>query len=141
MKTVLLVDDDAALRRLVHITLGGGAHYQVVHAQDGPTGVRLARDQRVDLAVVDLSMPGVDGFTVCQLLKALPSEARPCVLMLTAHGSTTNRTKARMVGADEFMAKPFSPSSLLDAIERLLRGPRPAATDRPAGRIPVGGRR
>jgi|SRR5579884_787905 DNA-binding response OmpR family regulator len=120
VKTVLLVDDDPALRRLVHITLGGGSRYRIVHAEDGASALKLACAQRVDLALLDVSMPGVDGFTLCRALKSLPVEARPVVAMLTAHTSQADRAKGKAAGADEYLGKPFSPSELLDTVDRLL---------------------
>ncbi len=120
VKTVLLVDDDPALRRLVHITLGGGSRYRIVHAEDGASALKAVCAQRVDLVLLDVSMPGVDGFTVCRALKSLRVEARPVVVMLTAHTSQTDRAKGKAAGADEYLGKPFSPSELLDTVDRLL---------------------
>ena len=119
MKTVMLVEDESAMRRLVEMTLGS-ARYHVLQAKDGETALRLAAKVRVDLALVDVSMPGLDGFMVCQRLKALPADVRPSVVMLTARASPSERARGRLAGADDYVAKPFSPLELLDCVERLL---------------------
>jgi DNA-binding response OmpR family regulator len=127
MKTVMLVEDERAMRRLVEITLGSG-RYHVLAVGDGESALRLAATTHVDLALVDVAMPGMDGFTVCQRLKALSAEARPHVVMLTAHASPSDRERGRFAGADDYVAKPFSPVSLLDCVRRLLA---PATVNRP----------
>lgn len=119
MKTVMLVEDESAMRRLVEMTLGPG-RYHVLQAKDGETALTLAARVHVDLALVDVAMPGLDGFTVCQRLKALPAEVRPQVVMLTARATPSDRERGRFAGADDFVAKPFSPVALLDCVQRLL---------------------
>jgi DNA-binding response OmpR family regulator len=127
MKTVMLIEDERAMRRLVEITLGSG-RYHVLAAEDGESALRLAVSAHVDLALVDVAMPGIDGFAVCQRLKALPAQSRPRVVMLTAHASPSDRERGRFAGADDYVAKPFSPVALLDCVQRLLA---PATVNRP----------
>jgi DNA-binding response OmpR family regulator len=119
VKTVMLVEDESMMRRLVEITLGSG-RYHVLHAKDGETGLRLAGRVRVDLALVDVTMPGLDGFTVCQRLKALPADVRPSVVMLSSRAGPSDRARGRFAGADDYVAKPFSPLALLDCVQGLL---------------------
>lgn len=119
MKTVMLVEDDGAMRRLVAMTLGSG-RYHILQAKDGETALRLASKVRVDLALVDVSMPGLDGFMVCQQLKALPADVRPSVVMLTGRADQSDRARGRFAGADDYIAKPFSPLELLDCVKQLL---------------------
>lgn len=118
-KTVMLVEDESAMRRLVDMTLGSG-RYHVLQAADGESALRLVTKVRVDLALVDVAMPGVDGFAVCERLKALPAEVRPRVVMLTARATPHDRERGRIAGADDYVAKPFSPVALLDCVQRLL---------------------
>ena len=127
MKTVMVVDDDPAMRHLVHITVSGSSGYHVREAEDGVSAIRLAQREPIDLALLDVAMPGLDGVAVCQVLKALPAEHRPIVIMLTAHASNADQASARAAGADGFVAKPFSPAHLLDTLDRALSTTRHAA--------------
>jgi CheY-like chemotaxis protein len=128
MKTVLLVDDEPAVRRLLEVTLGNGTRNRFVHAENGAEAIQKARTEPVDLAVLDVGMPGADGFAVCEALKSLPRERRPRVVMLTAHNSQADQARGRAAGADSYFAKPFSPLSLLDCVERMLGAEHAAST-------------
>ena len=118
-RRVLLADDDAALRRLIGTTLGT-EHFQLLQASDGKEALRVAREQHPDLVLLDVNMPGLDGFTVCERLKESPETAGIRVLMLTARMADADRARAREVGADEYVIKPFSPVHLLDKVYALL---------------------
>lgn len=128
MKTILLVDDHEATRRLVQLTLGGAARYRVLQAADGPTAVRIASEQQVDLVLLDVAKGGMDGFAVSRTLAELPAHRRPRVVMLTASAGPADRERARSAGAIGFVAKPFSPIALLDGVRRILSPERAAAT-------------
>jgi DNA-binding response OmpR family regulator len=120
MKTVLLVDDEAALRRLVEKTLGGGARYRVLHAADGEQAIELTKKTDVSVVLLDVHMPGLDGFQTCQAIAQLPSAHRPKIVMLTARASLADRARGLSAGADEYLSKPFSPMSLLACLDRML---------------------
>ncbi len=121
MHTVMLVDDNPAVRRLVHVTLGAGTRFRILHAENGAEALKIAQTQPVDVVLLDVAMPGADGYTVCRALKALPPLTRPIVFMLTARASQSDRARAREVGADDFLTKPFSPVALLDRVETALK--------------------
>lgn len=117
MPTVLVIDDDeklgAALRRALAID-----GYAVTLAVDGVEGVRLAREQAPDIVVLDVLMPGLDGFDVCRRLR---QEANLPILMLTARDEVADRVHGLDAGADDYMVKPFAVDELLARVRALLR--------------------
>jgi DNA-binding response OmpR family regulator len=118
-KRVLLADDDPALRRLIGTTLGTD-DFELLQAVDGEEALRIAREQRPRLVLLDVNMPKVDGFEVCRQLKAEPDTAAIKVVMLTARGTDVDRARGREAGADDYFIKPFSPVQLLNKVYALL---------------------
>jgi DNA-binding response OmpR family regulator len=116
-----VVDDDAKIRRLVRTYLERDGH-RVVEASDGPAAVEALHRDQPALVVLDLMLPGIDGLSIIRDLRAstrAPSE-RPPVLVLSARGLTSDRVEGLSVGADDYLAKPFSPAELAVRVERLL---------------------
>jgi DNA-binding response OmpR family regulator len=124
MTTVLIVDDEPNLVDLVESYLEREG-YAVATAADGPSAVDTARTIRPDVIVLDLMLPGFDGFEVCRRVRQF-SDAY--VLMLTARGEEIDRIVGLEVGADDYLTKPFSPRELVARVKAMLRRPR-AATD------------
>src|SRR6185437_602981 len=118
-KCVLLADDDAALRRLIRATFSD-ADFELLQAVDGSEALTLAQQQHPSVVLLDVNMPGLDGFEVCRRLKGDPSTADIKIVMLTARGGDVDRLTARDAGADEYFVKPFSPIQLLDKVYALL---------------------
>jgi type IV pilus assembly protein PilB len=119
---ILVVDDDDAIRRLVTRTLQGlSVKPEVMSAADGKEGLQAAKKSKPDLVVLDIMMPGLSGFDVCQKLRSNIQTAFIPILMLTGNTDEESRTKGFMVGTDDYMAKPFSVRELHDRITRLLR--------------------
>jgi two-component system phosphate regulon response regulator PhoB len=118
-RRVLLADDDPALRRLIGTTLGN-KDFDVLHAADGEEALRMAQQQHPELVLLDVNMPKLDGFAVCQYLKSDPETAGIKVVMITARATDTDRARGRAVGADDYFIKPFSPIQLLNKIYALL---------------------
>lgn len=118
--TVLLVEDESDVVDLVryHLTRAG---FGVSSAATGPEGIRMARELRPDVVVLDLMLPGLDGYEVCRQLKTFPETAKIGVLMLTAKGETKDRVRGLELGADDYVAKPFSPRELVLRVESLHR--------------------
>jgi DNA-binding response OmpR family regulator len=120
MKRVLIVEDQADIRKLIRMTLEF-EDYEIHEASNGATGLRLARDIRPDLMLLDVMMPGeLDGLQVCHQIKNDPATAGIRAVLLTARGQARDREVGREVGADEYLVKPFSPLQLIETIERLL---------------------
>jgi DNA-binding response OmpR family regulator len=114
---VLIADDDADLRELIAFTLTQ-AGYLVVKAADGPTALRRFEAEAADLVVLDINMPGMSGFQVCEGIRA---RSRVPVMMLTVRGEEEDLVRALGLGADDYLTKPFSPRTLLARIKALLR--------------------
>ena len=118
-RTVLLADDDPALRRLVSATLGS-EHFNLLSAGDGEETLSIARRVHPALILLDINMPRRNGLEVCRILKADPSTSAIKIVMLTASGSEVDRTRAFEAAADDYFVKPFSPIALLDKVYALL---------------------
>lgn len=119
MKRVLIVEDQADIRKLIRMTLEFEA-YEIHEAADGAQGLRLARALKPDVVLLDVMMPGeLDGLQVCQAIKADAATRDMKVVLLTARGQARDREAGQLAGADEYLVKPFSPLQLIDTIERL----------------------
>jgi two-component system response regulator MprA len=115
---VLVVDDDRAIRESLERVLAMQGH-RVFTATNGAEALESHRRDPVDLLVLDLMMPGVDGLTVCRVLRA--EGDRTPILMLTARTETSDRVAGLDAGADDYLAKPFDPEELLARVRALLR--------------------
>ncbi|NUB28037.1 response regulator [Azospirillum brasilense] len=117
---LLVVDDDREIRTLLSqfLTRHG---FRVTGAKDGVEMMRTLDSARVDLIVLDLMMPGEDGLSLCRRLRATPDTAQTPVIMLTAMGEETDRIVGLEMGADDYLAKPFSPRELLARVKAVLR--------------------
>ena len=117
-KKVLIVDDEPFVRQVVRRTLG--KQYTILEAGNGEEAVSVARSQSPDLILMDLMMPKMDGYTSCHRIKKDPNTRRIPVIMLSALDYELNVKLSRDLGADGYMAKPFSPRNLLDTINLFL---------------------
>ncbi len=117
MLTILAVDDDPNIVELVRITLSA-AGYSVVKARNGKEALEKIGEQVPDLAVVDVMMPEMDGYT---LTKKLRSDWDIPVLLLTAKGELEDKEKGFLAGSDDYLVKPFEPKELLFRIRAILR--------------------
>lgn len=127
MKTILLIEDDSEMLLGIKDNLEMMG-YGVVAARDGETGISKAFQARPDAVILDLMLPGVDGFDVCRTLRS--RGLRMPILMLTARGDETDKVLGLELGADDYVTKPFSIHELLARIKAMLRranGGAPAA--------------
>ncbi|WP_279164592.1 response regulator transcription factor [Thermus scotoductus] len=113
---ILVVDDEESILVPLDFLLRKAGH-EVVLARTGEEAWESLSQGAFDLLVLDLMLPGMDGFAVLERAKALPQ--RPKVLVLTARGQEADRAKALALGAEAFMAKPFATQDLLAQVERL----------------------
>ena len=116
-KRILVVDDDAKTVELVKLYLNRDG-YKVLVAYNGTEALRLAREVRPDLVVLDLMLPGMDGLEVCSALRA---ESDVPIIMLTAKTSEQDRLSGLDLGADDYVTKPFSPKELAARVRAVLR--------------------
>ena len=114
---VLVADDDADLRDLIAFSLAQ-AGYLVIKASDGAAALRRFEEELPDIALLDINMPGLSGFQVCEAIRA---RSRVPVMMLTVRGEEEDLVRALGLGADDYLTKPFSPRTLLARIKALLR--------------------
>ena len=117
---VLIVDDEKDIVELVRYHLEK-AGVQCLQAADGTTALRLVREQRPDLLILDLMLPGLDGLEICQQLRRDPATARLAIIMLTAKAEEVDRVVGLEVGADDYVVKPFSPRELVARVKAILR--------------------
>ena len=111
---ILVVDDEIDTLHLIEVKLSR-AGYSIMTARDGNEGIKLAEQERPSLVILDLMMPDIDGYTVCQHLKR-ELETPPVVLILSAKEKTEDIAAAFAAGADDYMIKPFSPSELVERV-------------------------
>jgi len=117
VKKILVVDDEPTLVATLKYNLERDG-FQVVTAEDGESALNLARSHRPDLVLLDLMLPGLDGFQVCRILRR---EMQVPILMLTAKGDEIDKVVGLELGADDYVTKPFSMRELLARVRALLR--------------------
>jgi DNA-binding response OmpR family regulator len=132
-ETVLVVEDDPGLRTSLRATLRS-AGYAVELAKTGPEGLTLAFDLRPDLVLLDVMLPGMNGFEVCQRIREKDAELP--VLMVTAKGEEEDRVRGLGLGADDYVVKPFGVAELLARVDAALRRRRLRETQ--ASKVAIG---
>jgi DNA-binding response OmpR family regulator len=116
---ILVADDEPDILRLVAIKLGRAGH-EVLTARAGDEALATALAERPVLVLLDVTMPGMDGFAVCRALKLRLGAAAPRVVMLSARGQASDVHSGLESGADGYIVKPFAPNALLAEVERYL---------------------
>jgi DNA-binding response OmpR family regulator len=120
---VLLIDDDTRMYELLAQYLGQNG-ITVAHAPDGGRGLAALEANAYDAVLLDVMMPGMDGLEVCKRIRA---KRQIPILMLTARGDETDRVVGLELGADDYLAKPFSPRELLARLRAVLRRAQPTS--------------
>ena len=116
---VLIIEDDPATSRLVEYSLRH-AGYQVIRAANGLEGIRMARSEAPDLVILDVMLPGLDGYEICHRLKGDAATARLPILMFSAKAQEIDRNTGLKVGADEYLTKPAAPADIVGRVQKLL---------------------
>jgi two-component system, OmpR family, phosphate regulon response regulator PhoB len=119
MVTVLLAEDDPDIRDLVTFKLRQQG-YEVRAFEDGLSALASARDEMPDLALLDITMPGMSGLDVCRELRADPATADVPIILLTARAQESDIETGFSVGADDYVVKPFSPRELVSRVQAVL---------------------
>jgi DNA-binding response OmpR family regulator len=132
---ILVIEDSAPIRRLVEICLRDLGR-AVASAGDGPSGLKAALEDPPGLIILDIGLPGLNGWDVLGRLREDPRGEGIPVLILTAHASEEDRFRTGGDGADAFMTKPFDPADLLTTAGRLLQTRAPAGRSSPAAAAP-----
>jgi two-component system phosphate regulon response regulator PhoB len=120
MARVLIVDDDPDILRLVSYNMGQ-AGFEVIAASTGRKALEIAQKQHPDLIILDVMLPDVDGMEVCRTLRQQYPSRRIPIIMLTARGDEIDRVVGFELGADDYVAKPFSPRELVLRVKSILR--------------------
>ncbi|KAF0173341.1 MAG: two-component system OmpR family alkaline phosphatase synthesis response regulator PhoP [Limisphaerales bacterium] len=116
---VLVVDDEADITELLTYNFRD-AGYEVLTAGDGMAAVSLAQRWLPEAIVLDLNLPGLDGFAVCEMLRVLPSTRDIPILMLTAFATEQSRAVGLRLGANGYLTKPFSPRDVVARVAELV---------------------
>jgi DNA-binding response OmpR family regulator len=121
-KKILIVDDEDMTRvLLMHVIQRTRIkNVEILSAEDGEEAIRIAQEQRPDLILLDVLLPKMNGYDVCQQVRLI-ADYRPHIIILTARGSNTDRQRAEAIGANDFMNKPFNPSRLEAQLSALLK--------------------
>lgn len=118
-----MVDDDQVIVKLLQVSFEMEG-YEVITANNGEEGIRRAAEDRPDLMVLDVMMPGMDGLEVARRLRRDPATASLPIVLLSAKAQAPDIHAGQAV-ADEYVTKPFDPFELLDRVARLMTSPRP----------------
>jgi len=118
-RTVLIVDDDPFIRKLIVTTLEGVSTFDLHEASDGEEAVQVASREQPRLVFLDIDMPRLDGIEACRMMRDQPAMAGARIVMLTASAGDSARERASEAGADFFLTKPFSPLALLRLVDEL----------------------
>ena len=115
------MEDDPSIRRVIVLALKSGGYTDVTETADGDAALEAAFRTRMDLVLLDLMLPGLDGISVCRRLRTNPETAEVAIVMLTARGAECDIVSGLDAGADDYITKPFSKEVLLARIRAALR--------------------
>ncbi|MBL8750071.1 MAG: response regulator [Planctomycetes bacterium] len=116
---ILVIDDDPVATAVTTEVLSAG--HRVLVANDGAEGLAIALRERPDIVLLDISMPGMDGYETCRRMRASPALAHAKILLVSGHGETRDRVRGYDAGADDHLGKPFDAAELLAKIRVFLR--------------------
>jgi two-component system cell cycle response regulator len=128
-RTVLIVEDSPSVRRLLQVSVRP-LGVEILEAEDGISGLHLARAKMPDVILLDIGLPGIDGWEVLSQIRSDPKTEHIGIIIVTAHAQPEVAAAAQKGGADGFITKPFRPAHLRNEITRLLGGD---AEDRQTG--------
>lgn len=117
--TVLIVDDEPMTRKLLRLMLTR-ADYQVIEAADGREALDMVANYNPDAVLLDVMMPGMNGYAVCMRLRSQEKTAQLPIIMLSARGDNEGMRQALEVGATQFMNKPITPMVLIEQLQKAL---------------------
>ena len=118
---VLVVDDEPFICRSLSFVLRKD-NYEVFEARNGEEALRLIEEHRPDLVFLDVMMPKISGFEVTERVRQNPELQGMKIILLTAKGQDSDRERGEVVGADDYMTKPFSPTKILERARQILGG-------------------
>ncbi len=119
LPAVLVVDDSATVRKLVAITLEKNG-YRVIAASDGLEGLAKISETQPDLILLDITMPRMDGYQLCKIIRANPSIQNVPIVMLSGRDGFFDKVRGRMAGSTDYITKPFKPDTLLQTVHKYV---------------------
>jgi len=119
-KRILVVEDQEDNRQILRDLLGS-AGFEMLEAEDGERGVALAKAERPDLILMDIQLPGLDGYEATRRIKADPALKSIPIIVVTSYALSGDEDKAKAAGCDDYVTKPYSPRALLAKIREHLR--------------------
>ncbi|MEZ0315150.1 MAG: response regulator [Myxococcota bacterium] len=119
MKQIMVVDDSATVRQQLRVFLEGRG-FGVVEAQDGIGGVTLAQRSAIDLIIVDMNMPMMDGLEMIRQVRQIPAHAKTPIFVLTTDAAMESAQRGKAAGATAWIVKPYKPDALLAGIKKVL---------------------
>jgi len=127
MPSILIVDDDPVIRNLLMQLLEDfqESGVRLLTAENGETSIEIIKREKPDIIFLDVMMPKMNGFEVCDMVKRDPETKDICIVMLTAKGQETDKQKARELGADYYITKPFNIDEIIKKVIYIL-GIRPS---------------
>jgi two-component system alkaline phosphatase synthesis response regulator PhoP len=125
-RKILIIEDDVSTSQFLSYTMEREG-YQVLTALDGIEGLKKALAEKPDLIILDIMLPGLDGFELCHRLRAHAPAANIPVLMLSAKAQETDKATGLKMGANCYIVKPADPAKIADAVKDMLKEPTPGA--------------
>ncbi|MSU89179.1 response regulator [Rhodobacteraceae bacterium 2CG4] len=121
-RKVVIAEDEAYLRLLIQQSIEEleDEGVEIIATEDGPSALSAIEREQPALILLDVMMPGMNGFEVCERVRANPALKQPYIILLTAKGQEYDRVRGAEAGADRYMTKPFNPDDLLDAARAVL---------------------
>jgi phosphate regulon transcriptional regulator PhoB len=128
IKKILIVDDEPDILELISYNLKKEG-FHITKALDGEEALQKVRAGHLDLIILDLMLPGIQGMELCRILRNNPRTAHIPIIMLTARGEESDKVRGLETGADDYMTKPFSPKELIARVKAILRRSRVQTTE------------
>ena len=117
-KKILIIEDEDSIRSLLKVSFHG-CEYEIFEAASGEKGLEIARNEKPDVIILDVMLPGIDGFMVCEILRR--EFHHMGIIMLTARSQDIDKISGLKVGADDYVVKPFNPTELVLRVKAILR--------------------
>jgi len=118
-KKILIADDEEYIRELIKASLEDGG-YEISEAEDGILTLDLVRKVIPDLVILDIMMPGIIGYRVCEEIKKNPDTAHTKVIFVSARGHEVSKMTGQMAGGDDYLVKPFEPQEIREMVKKWL---------------------
>lgn len=121
-RKIVIAEDEAYLRLLIQQSIEEleDEGVEIIVTEDGPRALEAIEREAPLLILLDVMMPGMNGFEVCERVRANPDLKQPYIILLTAKGQEYDKVRGKEVGADRYMTKPFNPDDLLDAAREIV---------------------